>query len=47
VRTVARVLPDVFTTPAMRALPVVLVLVAMVYWLWRVRVFTVPSSLRQ
>jgi uncharacterized membrane protein len=34
---VAKVLPEPFTTPAMRALPVVLVFVAMFYWLWRVR----------
>jgi uncharacterized membrane protein len=34
---VAKVLPDPFTTPVMRALPVVLVFVAMFYWLWRVR----------
>jgi len=34
---VARVLPAPFTTPAMRALPVALVFVAMFYWLWRVR----------
>jgi hypothetical protein len=34
---VAAVLPEAFTTPAMRALPVLLVFVAMFYWLWRVR----------
>jgi uncharacterized membrane protein len=34
---VAKILPEPFTTPAMRALPVVLVFVAMFYWLWRVR----------
>jgi uncharacterized membrane protein len=34
---VARVLPEPFTTPMMRALPVLLVFVAMFYWLWRVR----------
>jgi hypothetical protein len=34
---VAAVLPAMFTTPVMRALPVVLVLVAMFYWLWKVR----------
>jgi hypothetical protein len=34
---VAKVLPEPFTTPTMRALPVVLVFVAMFYWLWRVR----------
>jgi uncharacterized membrane protein len=35
---VARILPEPFTTPLMRALPVVLVFVAMFYWMWRVRV---------
>ena len=35
---VAAILPAPFTTPALRALPVVLVLVAMFYWLWRLRV---------
>jgi SNF family Na+-dependent transporter len=34
---VARVLPEPFTTGPMRALPVVLVFVAMFYWLWRLR----------
>ncbi|MBI3402226.1 MAG: hypothetical protein HY048_12465 [Acidobacteria bacterium] len=34
---VAKVLPQPFTPPGMRALPVVLVFVAMFYWLWRVR----------
>jgi len=34
---VAKVLPEPFTTPAMRALPVLLVFLAMFYWLWRVR----------
>jgi hypothetical protein len=34
---VAAILPAPFTTPIMRALPVLLVLVTMVYWLWRVR----------
>jgi hypothetical protein len=34
---VATILPEPFTTPLMRALPVVLVFVAMFYWLWRVR----------
>lgn len=44
---VARVLPEPFTTPAMRALPVLLVFIAMFYWLWRVRgrrTFVPPSS---
>jgi uncharacterized membrane protein len=34
---VAAILPAPLTTPALRALPVVLVLVTMFYWLWRVR----------
>ena len=34
---VARVLPEPFTTGPMRAVPVVLVFVAMFYWLWRLR----------
>jgi len=34
---VAKVLPAPFTTPMMRALPVLLVFAAMFYWLWRVR----------
>lgn len=34
---VAKVLPDPFTTGAMRALPIVLLFGAMFYWLWRVR----------
>ena len=34
---VAKILPEPFTTPAMRVLPVALVFVAMFYWLWRVR----------
>jgi hypothetical protein len=34
---VAAILPAPFTAPALRALPVVLVLVAMFYWLWKVR----------
>ena len=34
---VARILPQAFATPAMRTLPIALVLVAMFYWLWRVR----------
>jgi uncharacterized membrane protein len=35
---VAKILPESFTTPAMRALPVALVFAAMFYWLWRVRI---------
>ena len=34
---VAAILPAPFTTGALRALPVLLVLVVMFYWLWRVR----------
>jgi uncharacterized membrane protein len=34
---VAKILPEPFTTPMMRALPILLVFVAMFYWLWRVR----------
>ena len=34
---VAKILPEPFTTPAMRALPIVLIFLAMFYWLWRVR----------
>jgi len=35
---VAKVLPDQFTAAPMRMLPILLVFVAMFYWLWRVRV---------
>ena len=35
---VARIFPEPFTSGPMRALPVLLVFVAMFYWLWRVRV---------
>jgi uncharacterized membrane protein len=34
---VARVLPEAFTTPLMRTAPILLVFVAMFYWLWRLR----------
>jgi len=34
---VAKILPEPFTTPMMRALPIALVFLAMFYWLWRVR----------
>ncbi len=34
---VAKVLPEPLTTAPMRALPILLVFVAMFYWLWRVR----------
>ena len=34
---VAKILPESFTTVPMRMLPILLVFVAMFYWLWRVR----------
>jgi len=34
---VAKILPQPFTTPVMRALPVLLVMGAMCYWLWKLR----------
>jgi hypothetical protein len=34
---VAKILPQPFTTGPMRALPILLLLGAMLYWLWRVR----------
>lgn len=34
---VAMILPEPFTTPLMRTLPIALVFAAMFYWLWRVR----------
>jgi uncharacterized membrane protein len=34
---VARILPEPFTSGPMRALPIVLLLVTMIYWLWKVR----------
>jgi hypothetical protein len=34
---VAKILPEPFTTPEMRAIPIVLLFAAMFYWLWRVR----------
>jgi hypothetical protein len=34
---VAKILPEPFTTPTMRALPIALVFGAMFYWLWRAR----------
>jgi hypothetical protein len=34
---VAKILPEVFATGPMRALPIVLLFSAMFYWLWRVR----------
>jgi hypothetical protein len=33
---VAKVLPEPFTTPSMRALPVLLIFASMFYWLWRI-----------
>jgi hypothetical protein len=33
---VAKVLPEAFTTPSMRALPILLIFASMFYWLWRV-----------
>lgn len=42
---VAKILPAPFTTPAMRALPVLLVLIVMFYWLWRIR-RSLPSTIR-
>ena len=40
---VAAVLPEPFTTPLMRALPVALIFGAMFYWLWRVRGRRLPT----
>jgi hypothetical protein len=34
---VARILPEAFLGPGMRVLPIVLPLLMMIYWLWRVR----------
>ena len=34
---VAKILPEPFTTAPMRALPIILIFVAMFYWMWRVR----------
>jgi hypothetical protein len=39
---VAAVLPAALTAPALRALPVLLVLAAMSYWLWRLRWRAIP-----
>ena len=50
---VARILPEPFLGGGMRALPILLVIAAMVYWLWRVRrrqpaiaAFTPPAAAR-
>jgi uncharacterized membrane protein len=43
---VAAVLPAPFTSPAMRSVPVLLVLVVMFYWLWRVRSRRTPADAR-
>ena len=40
---VAKILPEPFTTAPMRALPIILVFVAMFFWLWRVRA---PAGIR-
>jgi hypothetical protein len=39
---VAAIFPASFASPAARALPVLLVLVAMFYWLWRLRSRAIP-----
>src|SRR5580704_4376840 len=43
---VAKVLPEPFATPTMRALPVALVFAAMFYWLWRVRTRRMLTQVR-
>jgi uncharacterized membrane protein len=43
---VAKILPEPFTTPTMRALPVALVFAAMFYWLWRVRTRRMSAQAR-
>jgi hypothetical protein len=43
---VARILPELFTTGPMRALPIVLLFGAMFYWLWRLRRRPLPVYLR-
>jgi hypothetical protein len=40
---VAAILPDAFTGPLARALPVLLVLGTMCYWLWRIRARAIPA----
>jgi uncharacterized membrane protein len=44
---VAKVLPEPFTTGPMRLLPILLVFVAMFYWLWRVRRQPLPGAPRR
>src|SRR3954463_2099869 len=44
---VARVLPELFLSGPMRALPVLLVFVAMFYWMWRLRGRANPVSILQ
>lgn len=39
---VATILPEAFTAGPVRALPIVIVFSAMIYWLWRVRSVTAP-----
>jgi hypothetical protein len=43
---VAKILPEPFTTPTLRALPVALVFAAMFYWLWRVRTKRLAAAAR-
>jgi hypothetical protein len=43
---VATILPEPFTTGPMRALPILLLLGAMLYWLWRVRRRPLPMNVR-
>jgi uncharacterized membrane protein len=40
---VAAIFPVALTTPAARAVPVLLVLATMCYWLWRIRSRTIPA----
>ena len=40
---VAMIFPASLTTPAARALPVLLVLAVMCYWLWRIRTRVIPA----
>jgi Ser/Thr protein kinase RdoA (MazF antagonist) len=43
---VAKILPEPFTTGPMRALPILLLFGAMLYWLWRLRRRTLPTPVR-